>query len=72
MLLSPKIIVYYRKLLKILYQFDYLILDNFGIIFYNFCFLLFLWVGAVEAEGADFALRQSNSGYEVLYLGVFE
>ena len=26
----------------------------------------------VEAEGADFAFRQSDGGDEVLYLGVFE
>ena len=29
-------------------------------------------VAAVEAEGADFAFRQSDGGDEVLYLGVFE
>ena len=34
--------------------------------------LLLLWAGAIEAEGADFAFRQSDGGDEVLYLGVFE
>ena len=29
-------------------------------------------VAAVEAEGADFAFRQSDGGDEILYLGVFE
>ena len=31
-----------------------------------------IWITAVEAEGANFALRQSDGGDEVLYLGVFE
>ena len=34
--------------------------------------ILFLWVAAVEAVCADFALRQTDGSDKVFYAGVFE